>query len=162
MVSVITTSWHLRAGPWGTRFQCLLCLIYSFFLPGEGVVPEQENEVEAGQRRAARSRSSREGTGECEKGNPSAVRAVRDRCGYPPADRGLASKWRQPRQWPQLRARTLMIYTETSSILRKAPLWRQALPEHRLHGRGLWQCCFDRLKCRHLKSCSPWSIEGLH
>lgn len=71
----------------------VLSLSYLFlFLPGEGVVPEQENEVEAGQRRTARSRSSREGTGECEKGNPSPVRAVRDWCGYPPADRGLASK----------------------------------------------------------------------
>lgn len=61
-------------------------------LPGESVVPEQENEVEAGQRRTARGCSSRKGTGECEKGNASPIGAVRDWCSDPTADRGLTSK----------------------------------------------------------------------
>lgn len=34
-----------------------------------------------------------------------------------------------------------MIHTETSSVLRKAPLWWPISPKHRLHGRWLWQCC---------------------
>lgn len=111
-------------------FACLFLV----FVQGESLVPEQANEVEESKRRAARSCGSRKGTGECEKRNPPPVRALGHRRGHPPADRGLSSQWRQPRQWPQLGARTLMIHAvRTSSILRKEVLWRQALLKHRLH-----------------------------
>lgn len=57
---------------------------------GEGVVPEQEDEVEASERRSAGSSCSRERTGEREEGNAAAVRVLRHRS-PPPLD-GLLSQ----------------------------------------------------------------------
>lgn len=50
------------------------------FLAGEGVVSEQEDEVEACEGRPAGGSSTGERTGECKKGEATAIRAVRG-CG---------------------------------------------------------------------------------
>ena len=137
--------------------------LFPFFVKGESVVPEQANEVEEGKRRTARRCRSRKGTGECEKGNTPPFRALGNRCSHPPANRGLASKWRQPRQWAQLWACTLMIQTEgISSILRKEMWWWQALLEHRLHRERTMTLIFNIIKFRHPESVFSWFTEGLH
>lgn len=89
---------------------CLLRLpLLRLPLPaGEGVVPEQEDEVEKSEGRPAGGSSSGERTGECEKGDAAAVRVLWHR-GAPPLD-GLLSQRGQPRQRPELRARSLMMY----------------------------------------------------
>lgn len=137
-----------------TFFRAFFCLL-PFFVKGESLVPEQANEVEESKRRTARSCCSRKGTGECEKRNTSPFRAFGNRCSHSPTNRGLSSEWRQPRQWPQLRACTLMIYTEgISSILRKEMLWWQAFFEHRLHREMTRTVIFNIIKFRHLESVS--------
>ena len=74
---------------------------------GEGVVPEQEDEVEKGEGRPAGGGGSGERTGEREKGNFAAVRVLRHR--RAPPLHGLLSQRGQSRQRPELRARPLMM-----------------------------------------------------
>lgn len=68
-------------------FECGLLKSGGFNLfcgpPGEGVVPEQEDEVEEGERRPAGGSSSGEGTGECEKGDAAAVGVLWHRSSAP-------------------------------------------------------------------------------
>lgn len=73
-----------------------VCL-FPFVVEGESLVPKQADEVEEGKGRTARSCGSGKGTGECEKGNTSPIRAIGNWCSHPPANRGLSSKWRQSR-----------------------------------------------------------------
>lgn len=87
----------------------MLCLFNPI---GEGLVPEQEDEVEKSERWPAGGGSTGERTGECEKGDTAAIRVLWH-CSTPPFD-GLLSQWRQSRQRPELRARSVMMYTHPS------------------------------------------------
>ena len=135
------------------NFLCSACL-FLFFVKGEGLVPEQANEVEESKRGPARSCSSRKRTGECEKRNTSPFRALGNWRGHPPANRGLSSQRRQPRQWPQLRACTLMIHTERTGCILRKETWWQALLKHRLHRELTMAAIFNVIKFRHLESVS--------
>ncbi len=65
----------------------IFCLLHPV---GKGVVPEQEDEVEKSERWPAGGSSSRERTGECEKGDVAAIRVLWHRSA-PPLD-GLLSQ----------------------------------------------------------------------
>lgn len=66
--------------------------MFPFFVQGESVVPEQEDEVEEGKIGPAGHCCLRKGTGEREERNPAPFRAVRDWCGHAPANRGLSGQ----------------------------------------------------------------------
>lgn len=138
--------------------------LFLFFVKGQSLVPEQANEMEESKRRTARSCRSRKGTGEREKRNPSPFRALGDWCSHPPADRGLSSKWGQPRQWPQLRARTLMIHREDLLPSQERNVVMASLTQTSFTQRDDYDSDFLILFNSGISSLFFifWFIEGLH
>lgn len=87
------------------------CLTALCLLSGEGLVPEPEDEVEAGEGRPAGGGGTRERAGECEKRDVTSLWDFRDSGTEALCQLAAAGDWRgQPWQQPQLRESSPMTF----------------------------------------------------